>query len=138
MLPANQGLRAYQCLGTQIDFGLKMQNKFVLGDGLAQAGHQMLQTDRRFSLHNIKDCVLILALLLCLIHGLIGVAHQQISFSIISGIKRYPDADSNDELHPCNMKWLRRNVQQTFYYRKTVNFMLKAIQHSNKFVSADA
>ena len=138
MLPADQRFGAYHLSGTHIHLGLVVQNEFSALQGQTYFVEALAQGLAGDVVRHIKKVVTVFAGLLGLVHGLIGVPHQQVGVGAVLRIQGYTHAGGHLQHRIAHRHGLGRGLQQPLQHRLARSRFFQVHQHSNKFIPANA
>jgi hypothetical protein len=138
MLPADQGLCTDHLAGAHVDLGLVVQDKLVRCQRLVQARHFLaLRFDGRVAFH-IEQVVAVLARLFGLVHGLVGMADEQVGSHAIGRKQRHTNACRKLEQPVAQAHRVGCGAQHAVQHGMAVVQMLQVRQHGDEFVAPHA
>ena len=124
MLPADQGFGTKYGAGAHIDLGLVIQNELILLEGLRDTVQAAIVGPGLLVLFRVEDVITVLAGLLGLVHGLIGVAQQGVGIATILWVQGDAEAgrDLNDGLTDFDRggRGLQQSMQDVFAFDPAV------------------
>ena len=139
VLPADERLGPHHLVGHHVDLGLVVQHKLVLRQGTLNLVHTLaLRLDGRVRLH-IEHVVTVFAGLFGQVHGLVGMAQQQIGVGIV--LREQGHANAGRHLqgrasHLCNRS--RCCMQQALQHGLAVRGLGQVHEHHHKLVTPHA
>ena len=119
VLPPDQGLGTDECTRAHVDLGLVIQHELLQVEGIADLFEALAMALGCRIMGQVEQMPAVAPRLLGKVHGLVGMAHQQVGIDAILGVDRHADAGRHPQCAITHHHRFGGGTQQTVEHRFT-------------------